>query len=741
MSISSILQRCWLLIVVALALTACGGGGSSGTPIVGGGNSGGSAAVANLQIKFSPTSVDNTGTQNVTATVTALDANGQGVQGVPLTLKVDKNATYAFTTSTGNVTGTDGTVTADVTIGNDYSARTITVTATDGTLTKTGTFDVTASSQRASDLIVTATPSTLLNSVANTATVTVTAVDANRNALAGIPVTLTVDNGATIAPSGTVTATGGKLTGVVSMGSDVSNRVITVTATSGTVQRTVAITVQGAKLVASGLVSTLPSGQAGNSVVYQLVDNAGASMGRNSITVAMQSAAGTSSVSGQTDADGRFSYAFAAPSTPGTLTLTATAAGVTRVDSIDVTSTSDPAPVTANVRSATISASPSVVLVNASGSTANKTELRALFLGDNNQPVQNVRVWFDLPDALNVGGTIASQTADKRLLYSDASGVARTTYAPGSRSSPKDGVTVRVCWDKVRFDPATQCPNAATNTLTITEDSVSVSIGTNGTLGTGASGGTYTKQFVVQVVDGAGRAKAGVQISPSIDLLSYFKGEWKVISGAVAWAIGGLGNSYPTTYPPVPPAVVGATVPAEALASKAQLVDTSLSSWAPYDVVAKKGGVTICDNEDLNRNGVSETFLDAYEGVVISEDQNSSLNLTAGRPALDPRKADVTVSVVGSDTTDSSGIVVLKIEYPQNVAGWLKYNLVVSASGVAGTEGRANFQGVLPVLASAVNDVKTDPPFRVSPYGTEGSPTYLRKNALGQSGWLCTDPN
>ena len=85
--------------------------------------------------------------------------------------------------------------------------------------------------------------------------------------------------------------------------------------------------------------------------------------------------------------------------------------------------------------------------------------------------------------------------------------------------------------------------------------------------------------------------------------------------------------------------------------------------------------------------------------------------------------------------------MVLKIEYPQNVGSWLKYNVVVSASGISGTEGRANFVGILPVLAAAVTDIKASPPFQISPYGIEGSDTFLRKNVLGQSDWLCVNPN
>jgi hypothetical protein len=194
------------------------------------------------------------------------------------------------------------------------------------------------------------------------------------------------------------------------------------------------------------------------------------------------------------------------------------------------------------------------------------------------------------------------------------------------------------------------------------------------------SGQSYVKRYVVQVVDASGLAKGGVQISPSVDLLQYQKGYW---------AVTGVGTARKWT----------------------QFVEAT------------------CDNEDLNRNAVLQVY---SNGAV--EDANGSL-------ALEPRKADVAISFVGSSTTNSDGQVELKITYPQNVASWVRFNIQVAASGIAGTEGRTTLSGVLPVLASAVTSIDVDPAFRLSPYGVEPSPTVLTTNPLGQSGNLCTNPN
>ncbi len=80
------------------------------------------------------------------------------------------------------------------------------------------------------------------------------------------------------------------------------------------------------------------------------------------------------------------------------------------------------------------------------------------------------------------------------------------------------------------------------------------------------------------------------------------------------------------------------------------------------------------------------------------------------------------ISFVGSSSTNSDGQVELKITYGQSVASWLEFNILVAASGVAGTEGRTSYQGVLPVLADAISDPDVEPAFRLGPYGTAGQP-------------------
>jgi hypothetical protein len=84
----------------------------------------------------------------------------------------------------------------------------------------------------------------------------------------------------------------------------------------------------------------------------------------------------------------------------------------------------------------------------------------------------------------------------------------------------------------------------------------------------------------------------------------------------------------------------------------------------------------------------------------------------------------------------------MRLEYPKNYGSWVDFNLIVAASGVAGTEGRANYAGVLPVSAEDVGDLDVPPPFEVSPFGLQVSGTTFVQTPDGTvSASLCTNKN
>lgn len=667
--------RAWAAGLATVLLASCGGGGSSGTGFVGTTPT----TATSLDLVLSDSTIKNTDTVGIRATVRALDANRNTVANVPVTIKVDANATVA---APDTKTGSDGILVGTVGVGSDKTLRTITVTAESGSLppasAKLQVVDGSSGEPKASDLALTLSSPTLANSGTQTVTATVVAVDSNRNTIANIPVTLAVDSNATVKVANTVTDSDGKVTGTVGIGDDKTNRVIVVTARSGTLTRTVSLQVTGAQIKSTLLPPAVVVGKPGK-VQYKLTDVNGNPIAGKSITI---QGPGAIQATGTSDANGNFEYSYTAPNVAGDATIRASALGVENQAALVVLPSDQGIPdVQIPVQSASVSANPSVVPVN-TGNTTNQATIRALFLAASNAPIKNVRVRFDLDgDKQSIGGSF---TAGSTIVYSDAAGVATTAYVPGSRFSPTDGVTVRACWDYVDF-AASACPHSVKTTLTVISESLSVSIGTNNLIAIDTSTLKYVNRYVVQVVDSSGLAAADVQVSASVDLLQYRKGFWEL---------------HPDTW--------------------VQVVKAS------------------CDNEDVNRNGVSEVFSNGQ-----AEDANNSLNSPAGRPALDPRKADVAVSFEGSTKTNTNGIVVIRIEYPQNVGSWDIANIVVAASGVAGTEGRANFVTVLPVPADVVRKTDGVPPFVDSPYGIESSPT-IQVSEPGNSrppAVLCTNKN
>jgi hypothetical protein len=513
--------------------------------------------------------------------------------------------------------------------------------------------DGSGGSTAVADLVLVLSAAQLANTGSATVTITATAIDASRNALADVPVTVTADSDAIVSSTSTATGTDGTLTASLSIGANRSNRVITVSAVSGTVVKSATVQVVGTTISSVLAPAVIAPSTAGN-VQYRVVDQAGNPMVNQPVQV---TAAGLNpaQATGTTGANGDFVFNYTAPAAAGSFQINAIIAGASDVQTVQVQTTSTVPNVSAAITSASVSANPSVVAVNLAGSSSNRSEIRALFLGAGNVPIPNVRVRFDLDgDAQNIGGTFTAGSGTQTL-YSDANGVVTTAYVPSTRSSPTNGVTVRACYGISDTDPnLLNCTTNAVQTLTVTSEPLSVTIGTNAKIVVGSL--TYTKQFNVVVVDSSGAVKPDVNIVASIDLPFYRKGFYTSV----------------------------------------------LTAWARTETA-------VCASEDSNRNGVLET----------GEDIN-------GNGSLEPRKADVSVRLLSS-RTDASGSAILEVTYNQDHGSWVDAVITVSASGIAGTEGRASYAlAPVPVDAAAVKDTTNPPAFVVSPYGTSAS---------------CSDPN
>ncbi len=521
------------------------------------------------------------------------------------------------------------------------------------------------------DFAVLLDKSTLSNAGTATAKLTVIAVDANNNVVAGAPVSVSTDAGSIFTPGSSVTNAQGQFTGQIGIGPDKSDREITATVTVNGKSKTTAIKVIGSKITMQATPSAPTPGQTatltatvldsgGNPVVGIPVKLGGTVPGLQNQTVT-------------TDFNGVATAAFAAPTAPGVYTISASGSGVTASDyQLQVFSSSVPV---ANIPAGAVpslSASPNVLAVNAPGSTSSKSTLRFLFLDAANNPIQNVRVRF--ADATTGLAAVGASIANAGTLYTDASGTVTTQYTAGQNTSPTNGVTVKACYSANDL-PGTGCPAGAafvTASMTVAGQALAISIGDDNVLE--PSSGTYIKRFAVTVADSAGRAVPNASVDISVDLTHYGKGNFNA------------------------PYMSGTTT-----VSDLSVVPLDLNAAYPSatTVPSVKGERVWCANEDHNRNG----SVDPLENLNQSRDAN-------GAETLEPRKSDLLVSYDGATTTNANGLLIIKVQYSQRFGTWLAYRVRVTAN-VAGSQGMAERLFITDVLAIDVPNGS----FLEAPYG------------------------
>ena len=116
----------------------------------------------------------------------------------------------------------------------------------------------------AADLVLVLSAPTISSNGAETVVARATAIDTNRNAVASVPVTISVNSNAIATPSGAITGPDGTLTATVGIGADSSIRTITVSAISGSLTKTAQLRVQAG--ASSGLLPTLAIGLSNTSI-------------------------------------------------------------------------------------------------------------------------------------------------------------------------------------------------------------------------------------------------------------------------------------------------------------------------------------------------------------------------------------------------------------------------------------------------------------------------------------------
>lgn len=291
----------------------------------------------------------------------------------------------------------------------------------------------------ASDLVLTLSGATLPTDGTGSVLVTVYALDAKRNTMANVPVSISVDANALVSTSDTKTDTSGVVTGSVRIGSDQSKRTITVTAVSGSITKTAQVAV----VTPSPTGNTSGPSMTVNMSTTQITPAVGAT-----VTVQLKSATGValsdvivSLATGRGNlADLSVSTVRTDASGVATATLKASTSGITGADYVTAF---------ANVGSVVASAQQAFTVTNALPTlTVSPASVTLRLSQPAPEVAMTVRDAAGLPVALQTLSLRSSSfnfTPTPEDVATDSNGIARSTFKLNSAAgatSTTDTVTV-----------------------------------------------------------------------------------------------------------------------------------------------------------------------------------------------------------------------------------------------------------------------------------------------------------
>jgi hypothetical protein len=569
------------------------------------------------------------------------------------------------------------------------------------------------------------------------ATITAFVRDPQNQFLPGVTVTFSATSGG-LAVTSAITDANGQATATLSTAGDPTNRNITVTAVAGTQTATVAVGVVGTAVSVSGPASLI-EGNVGTYTV-SVVDSAKAPIASQTVTLKSSAGNTVTAVSAVTNDTGQATFSLTG-TVAGSDTLTATALGQTATTTVVVSNQSfaftaptanalialtvdqtvtvvwstggvpqagkvitfsttrgtfvgattttmattdgtgtatveisatnaGPAIITASATGVSaqqavtfVSVNPSTINLQASPATVptlGQSTITATVRDAANNLVEGQTVSFELTDVS--GGSLSVGSA-----ITDVQGQAQTVYTASSSDSATNGVTITASI------PAVPAVAQTTVDLTVGGQTVFLSLGTGEQIGENADKTEFLLPYIVQALDAAGNAVNGVNITLNVQSDEYAKGGWVV---------------YGTEW-----------------------VQTGVPSGAPYTTTPP--GVTVCQNEDINHNGI----LDA------GEDFNGNGKLDPGNvAAVSPGTVTTAPTTVtsGSSTITVDGSAALIISYPEDHALWVQVTLTATAT-VSGSQSSTSSTFWLPILATYVTTTTTSPPGYLSPYGVATS--------------------
>jgi Invasin, domain 3 len=578
------------------------------------------------------------------ATITALiqGANNQLLAGVPVVFQASSGAIVAVQTTAGagaqvpaGTSDANGVAQATLSNPNDPTNRTITVTATAGSTTATIQVAVVGTA------ITVSGPANLVQG--GTAAYNVLLVDSGNAGIANQSVTVTSANGNTVPATVTTDTTGQATINLTATKS--GNDTLTVAALGLQKSQAIAVSNQNFTITAPADKATIAVGQS------QPVTVAWTSSGAPQAgTITFAASRGTLSAnSAALDTSGNLTPPVTITSTTaGPAIISATASGVAAQSSVNFVAT-----VPASV---SVQASPSAIATQ-----GQSTIIATVTDGPNGtgNPVQGATVDFTLTDT--TGGALSAPNA-----LTNAQGQATLTYTASTGASTPNGVQIKVVVENAASVPA------ATTTLTVGGQTVSLA-----SLGSGRdiinySLTQYALPYTVQAVDASGKGVGNIQISFSVKSVGYLEG-FHYWNGKNFW------DTAWTTTAADPLAFLGV-----------QGVD----GCQPVTVWMLNGQI-------YPTNPPANAQKTDIPGLVVSTAE-------LGPP---------TVTVQQSSTTGSDGTASVSLIYPKDHA----YYVAVALTATATVQGTQNSTTAVFWIPGSTDDFGTNniiPPGPTSPYGS-----------------------
>mgnify|MGYP002700357961 CR=1 FL=1 len=594
----------------------------------------------------------------------------------------------------------------------------------------------------------------IASSGVDTVTITAVAKDSNNNLLEGIEINFSADSGALAKAlddtdqSSDLTGPDGRLTRILSTQGEVANRIITITATSGTVSETLEVQVIGTVITLTGSSSLALNDE--NNYIIKVADSDGTGLANTlvSLSISNESTETPASSVGNitlpetvtTDFNGQVTVSVTGTS-GGTNSISATALGASVEKFVSVQTDSflftdfDNGSNNVNPSTNTL---PDVLLTNTATVSLAWLRSGAPVADGTEVKFTTTRGTLTSDSATTIGGVVTT------TLTSTDAGKALVTFV-GSDSV--DGKVIELS-NQLEFEfvatsadrliaqafPESIGPNGQTSTVSVVVRDTSGNLVKNKTVEfvlNDTNGGAIFPASAVTDSNGSASTvytsastspNDGVAIIATVrDMPSATDTVTLTVADREVFIALGTGNSienvdettYNKKYSVFVTDIDSNPIPNVTLTVSAIPYEYAKGVWVvvlkdgEFDHYAVQHSV-VCSNEDVDKDGI----------LSGSEDTNGNGRLTPGN----------IVNALGEVTTDEQGRAIIDITYAEVFGHWTYIDLTVSAQ-VNGTESFAKAEFILPVAGEDVT-VEDNPPASflggTSPFGSAS---------------VCTDPN